>query len=375
MKTLQARTLSLAGSSYEIGQRLGKITASVPPLLAVHTSGSPDFDAAGLRNAIALFDRWCPGLAEELAGFADAVHAAPERIAYYAMTYLRPNCSHIALLPKLTESGHPLIARNYEFCDSMEDFTLMKTCVTGKYTHIGTSVMNFGRDDGFNECGLSVTMSSCGFPVGASEYMRRPALTGLQFWAVVRSVLENCRDVDDALAYLKDMPIAYNINLILADKSGVAANVETLDGRMAVKRIDSSSDGQYLSATNHPLLDGLISLEPKAMRHSLHRFELIRKFTEHRQNVTPGELKKLLLTHYPDGLCCHYYQEFFGTTKSMIIDPKAGIMELCWGGRSENGWRRYSMDAPFEDTVQAIELHMETADPSIFEFLPLAADR
>ena len=112
----------------------------------------------------------------------------------------------------MTASGHPMTARNYEFNDEAEDFTVIKTCIKGKYTHIGTSVLGIGRDDGINEMGLTVTLSSSGFPVGPLPEMRRPAVTGLQFWAVVRTLLENCRDVKEALSMLKDMPVAYNLH-------------------------------------------------------------------------------------------------------------------------------------------------------------------
>ena len=57
-------------------------------------------------------------------------------------------CSHLALLPSKSSNGHPLIARNYEFNDELEDFQLIKTSVEGKYTHMGTSVLSFGREIG-----------------------------------------------------------------------------------------------------------------------------------------------------------------------------------------------------------------------------------
>lgn len=41
------------------------------------------------------------------------------------------------------------------------------------------------------------------------------------------------------------------------------------------------------------------------------------------------------MAKYPDGLCCHYFEEFFGTTKSMVISPTDGTIKLCWGGRME----------------------------------------
>jgi len=158
MLTLQTRTAELAGTSYEIGYQLGKMTGQIPPLKATHTRGMDGFDAEKVNEAVALFDRWCPGLTEELRGFANALEVDPERIFFYGMTCLLPRCSQIAVLPSVSTDGKPLLARNYEFDNKAEDFCLVRTSVNGKYTHMGTSVLHFGRDDGFNEHGLAVTM-------------------------------------------------------------------------------------------------------------------------------------------------------------------------------------------------------------------------
>ncbi|MCM3702558.1 C45 family peptidase [Paenibacillus macerans] len=369
----QAFTVELRGTNYEIGWGFGEFTKGNPALRAVHTAGFDHFDEAEAKQAAELFDRWCPGLAEELRGFADALEAKPSQIVYYAMTYLRPRCSQIAVLPGISASGNPLLARNYEFSPDAEDFTLVKTSVTGKYAHLGTSVLHFGRDDGFNECGLAVTMSSCGFPVGALPYMRSPKLTGLQFWAVIRALLENCKDVPEALDYMKDMPIAFNMNLMLVDKSGRAALAETLDGRMAVRQIDRSSADQLLYATNHPLLPELVPYEPQAMRNSLQRYELIGRSFQGKGKITEDDLKQLLLGKFPAGLSCSYYEDFFGTTKSMIMNQAKGTVELCWGGRSENGWHRYDIREPLADSVVDIELYAEAAYPEFFESVPISA--
>lgn len=365
------KTMELTGSSYEIGRRLGEMTASIPQLKAVHTAGCPGYDETMVKEAGAMFDRWCPGLREELEGFADALQVPAKQIVFYAMTDLRPNCSQIAVLPSMTECGEPLAARSYEFNPMAEDFTLVKTSVTGKYTHMGTSVLHFGRDDGFNECGLSVTMSSCGLPVGANPNMRRPRLRGLQFWAVIRSVLENCKDVDSVLEYMKEMPLAYNLNLMLMDKTGQGALVETLDGRMAVKRIGGESKEQYLCATNHPVLPELTACEPVAMRHSLERYHWIQETMSKSGKVGREQLKQMLLSPYPQGLCCHFYNDFFGTTKSMVINPAAGTMELCWGGDAVNGWQVYEISKPLEFSMREIELHNEAFQQEMGEFIPI----
>lgn len=367
-KTVKTHTLKLEGNNYTIGQTIGRFILSNPILMKSYTTNFLRFDKTQLKHANELFQRWCPGLKEELEGFSDALHVSLEQIIYYTMTYLHPNCSHIALLPQITQSGHPLLARNYEFNDELEDFTLIKTSVTGKYTHIGTSVLSFGRDDGFNEHGLAVTMSSCGFPVGAGKGMRLPALCGLQFWAVIRTLLENCKTVEESLLYLKEMPIAYNLNLILLDKTGHAALLETLDGKQAVKQIKTGDNKFYLHATNHAHIDEIKAYEPKAMNHSLVRYRTIKENINYKKVITIEELKKLLLNEYPTGLCCHFYKDFFGTTKSMIIDPLDGTIELCWGGRIENGWKRYSIFEPFYSKEEEIEIVIKTAPKELFNF-------
>ncbi|ACL21997.1 peptidase C45 acyl-coenzyme A:6-aminopenicillanic acid acyl-transferase [Desulfitobacterium hafniense DCB-2] len=371
MLTIQTHTAEFTGTNYEIGYQLGKLTAAIPPLRAAHTAGMENFGPKQAEEAAKLFDRWCPGLTDELRGFADALAVKPEGVFFYGMTYLLPRCSHIALLPGLTAERKPLLARNYEFSHEAEDFCLTKTSVTGKYTHMGTSVLHFGRDDGFNEHGLAITISSCGFPVGALPTMRAPKLKGLQFWAVIRALLENCKDVSESLEYLEGMPIAYNLNMILMDKAGNAALFETLDGLSAVKRIGPDPAEQMLYVTNHPVLPELKSMEPQVMAHSARRYDYIQEQLAGRDRITKEQLKKMLLAKYPDGLCCHYFEEFFGTTKSMVISPADGRIDLCWGGRAENGWHIYDITQHLENQTKAIQINMEKALPETYAWQPL----
>lgn len=367
----QTYTMELSGTNYEIGYKLGQIARDNALLKQKLASGFPDFGRDEAKQANEMFAKYCPGLVEELQGFADAIKLQLEQITYYAMTYLQPRCSQIAVLPGITKNKHPLIARNYEFNYEVEDFQLLKTSVQGKYTHLGTSVLQFGRDDGFNEHGLVVTMSSCGIPVGAVPAMRSPKVTGLQFWAVIRSILENCKNVQEALQFVKDIPIAYNINLIITDKEGNAALLETLDGQMAYKQLNSNSNENYIFATNHPLLPEMIAKEPHAMHNSLQRYKYINETLKDAKDITVDNLKTLLLNKYPNGLCCHYYEDFFGTVKSMVIDPIDGKIHLCWGGRKENGWNCYDINKTLNSEAKEIELNLERATPALFEFEPI----
>lgn len=69
----------------------------------------------------------------------------------------------------------------------------------------------------------------------------------------------------------------------------------------------------------------------------------------------------MLYAKYPDGLCCHYFEEYFGTTKSMVISPSEGIIDLCWGGRAENGWHAYDITKPLGNSMQDAQINLEKA--------------
>ncbi len=342
MKPITVGYFELMGTPYEIGHQMGELLERKRMVLP-KSMVLPKADAIA---AMKLYDTFCPGMSEEMKGYADAVGTEVERLVYVVMTYLRPRCSQMALLPQLTEKGHTILARSYEFGPKAEDFHLFRTKVKGKYSHIGGSVVEFGRSEGLNECGLGVSMSSCGLPVSNLKEMRAPALSGLQFWAVIRTLLENCKDVKEAVDCARKMPIAYNINLLTVDKGGHAALIETFDGRFASQSIGDEDEVKFLHATNHAHLKEMIAHEPLAKHHSRVRYNRIRHFLSDETKKSEEELKSFLLTEYPAGLNCHFYQDFFGTIKSIIMDLNDGRFTVCWGGLVENGWKDYNIQKP-----------------------------
>lgn len=53
----------------------------------------------------------------------------------------------------------------------------------------------------------------------------------------------------------------------------------------------------------------------------------------------------------------------------MIIDPIDGTIELCWGGREENGWNRYVITDPLQEKTRDIQISLEQAAPEIFAWI------
>ena len=351
------RKLELSGSSRNIGKRLAE--SGNDGLIDFMKSGE-EMSNADMKEIIDLFDKWCPGLNDELQGFADVTGVSLASVSYYAATYLRPSCSQLAISAPKSANGRPILARSYEYHPKFEEFTLVRTSVDGKYSHIGTSVVMFGREEGLNDQGLAVAMSM--------NSMREIKVRGMMFWAALRSVLENCATVDEAVNFLSEMPIAYNMNMILLDASEMAL-YETMDGQHAFYR--ASQEELSLIATNHPLLEPIIKIYPSAAVHSLQRYESIQKFLNENQKIGIDQIKALLLDLYPNGLNCRFYEEYFGTTKSAVIDPIAGTFDLCWGGRAENGWECFNISETLPEQQKEIQLIFENAPSGTYGEKPL----
>jgi len=267
--------------------------------------------------------------------------------------------------------GSTRLVRNYEFDLDHEDLILFETKPEGKYAHIGGSVTLFGRSEGINEWGLAISMSSCGLPVSNQPEMRAPKIKGLQFWAVIRSLLENCKDVDEALKAVKKMPIAYNINLLLADASGNGCLVETMNGECTFEKITSKSKKNYLCATNHIVIPSFQNLEPYAMRNSVIRLQTLENFMADKDTLSEDKVSDIFTKMYPKGLSTQYYEDFFGTVKTVIMDTKKRTFKIHWLVEEENGWDIYSLEESHKDHNIEKYYRNQHADPSFFQKINL----
>ncbi len=356
----------LEGSHYEIGKIQGQRMKSKPGFVKWFTAQNPqegaidDRSYAGIRS---IFEEHCPGINEEIEGIADELGVSPQTILYYTYSCTpQGSCSQFALLPKITENGHCLVGRSYEW-NTEDDFTLCTTRVSGKAAHIGFTLLSLGRIDGINEHGLCVTMS-------AGAPMRPVSESGLKFWALIRTLLENCRNVDEALERIKNCPVSFFLNLIVADRSGSAALVEIAESRRAVKRIDASSDSSFVFATNQFTLEGMVHETPRRMWQSLVRYKAIeRRIGAAQPKVGIAQIKSLLSDKMPDGLTCHHYSETLGTLWSMIFDLNEGAVDVCMGSPQLNPWRRFDLDPGMPAAEYSCKLPDEAADPAIFRHL------
>lgn len=357
---------NLIGTSYEVGTQIGKWILSTPDLLQKVLLPPNAYPHDKFNGIFDLLDRYCEGINDEIRGFSDTIGVSNEQVLFYAMTYLERGCSLMAALPQKTESGHTVMARNYDFNDKMEEMCFAFTDIKGKYRYIGSTLNLFGRCDGMNEHGLSVCKASNGLPVGNFEGGQKAGVTGFSFWIVVRSILENCKNVDEAIKWTMDAPIGYNINLMLADSDNKIALLQCVDGHKAYKILDQNSDETYLSSTNHVLFDDIKPYEKMLIESSVIRNDRIVNLFEKNKLISKNNIKELLSTSYPNGLCCHYYKEFFGTLRSMIFDVTDKTIEMTFGSPQANEWHTFSIGA-FDTEEMKVLLPQEKARPDFYK--------
>jgi predicted choloylglycine hydrolase len=351
----------LEGTPYEVGKMQGEIlkkedamrarieraVSSFLGQLGISKDGKPDLKSMGLHDfeeLQALFEEHCPGLNEEMQGFVDSMGVEISDVPFYSATYCVPkNCSQVAVLSSVTDDDHVYVGRSYEWAFTEEDLRLCTTRVKGKAKHIGFSTFLFGRADGLNEHGVSVTFTGGG--IFGVPYTH----PGFQNHLVIRSILESCESVEDATVLVDEMPMSGFFTLLIADRNSQAVLAEFADGTRAFRRIDNNAEDKWLFSTNHYVLPE--TREANALNcgiigQSQKRYQLLASSLNATSEVTKEALRTLLSRKFPQGLCDHYYSEGFGTVWSLIFDLTSARAEICFGAPTHNKWHSFTLDDP-----------------------------
>jgi len=370
----------LEGTPYEVGRAQGERLRDDPQRRSFLTPTLPFLERYSEREAqreLAFFDKYCPGIGDEVQGAADVLGVSVADIAFLGGTS-KDNapagcaCSHFALLPTATSDGHVLAGQNEESGLGDLDLRLCTTRVQGEAAHIGFSDMVMGRVQGMNEHGLCVT-TSWGAP------MVWPEGKGLPYFAVVRTLLDRCTGVDQALEVLDGLPIAWCTNFILADRTGQAALVEVAGEHRAVQRIGPGVGGQgpYLCATNHYTLPSMKPYDVSRRRESVARQRRIRaRLRDAVPHVDKETVRSILSEPAPEGVYLQHYSSGMGTLWSMVFDVTGETVEICFGapGSERNAWRTFGLGDPAGQTTYTAHLPDVPAPTGFWGRLPAGTD-
>ncbi|CAM4325123.1 MULTISPECIES: C45 family autoproteolytic acyltransferase/hydolase [Bacillus cereus group] len=327
---------SLKGSHYDIGKQQGEFVKNYPYLIPQFIEQEHLVSDNYWTESRNILNQYCPGINEEIEGFCEVLKIPSKHMMYYYQTLLKAGCSHCVVLPKKTDSKHTYVLRNYDLSPKIDDMRFFSTHVEGTYAHSGFSTFYFGRTEGVNEHGLAVTFSACGQPVGNIEGLRKPVLSGLQCFAVIRVLLEKCKNVQEAKLLIDEMPIASNVNLIVADPLD-AARIEIFDGYKSITTIEERSH-DFIVSTNHAISVPIQKLNNRRLEQSTNRYHILYDHLNRNEEVSMESLKGLVEKEYPTGLTVHNYEEWFGTLHSVLFDLHNRTMNICFGSPLLNDW-------------------------------------
>jgi predicted choloylglycine hydrolase len=343
--------LVLEGTAYEVGRQQAEILKKQNPeatkWFASATTDPEKMGFASFEELQAFYEEHCTGITEEILGFADGLDVKPEQLQLYSPPIYQPgNCSQFAVLSSVTNNRHVYVGRSYEYHYNENDFRLCTVRIKEKTKHLGFTEFLLGRDDGMNEHGLCVTFS------GGGTFKKKPAKKGFNFFLIVRALLDNCKNVTESIEYLKKTPISGYWNFLMTDKHSNAALMQFFDGEYDMRQISKDSTEQYLFSTNHYVLPRMVKYQKYAgdwiLKNSKKRFDLIgATLSQVAPNISKEDIRNLLSKEIYEGVCGHYYTDYFGTLFSIIYDLTDLKTDICFGAPTHNSWQKpFSLNDP-----------------------------
>jgi len=241
------------------------------------------------RKCEAEVKRVFPEILDEFQGFADGCGISFEDLKAFFLS-LGPvkhdSCSIFA-----SSSPYPILGRNYDFYYTYKKYA--ETCLTmprNAYWSLGNSTIFIGKEDGINEAGLAIAIST----VYIKEF--RP---GINWFIAVRAVLDKCSNVTEATKFLLNAKFSTGNNYLLVDESGNIAVVEASPQKIRVREKNEES---FLVATNHfmhPEMKDEENIKERPFT-SIGRYKRITEIITLNDGKVDTELAKKILADHKD---------------------------------------------------------------------------
>ena len=337
------------GTHYEIGKQQGETFRKRYPNSPIdYISKDSDPTKRGFKDfkeQQEYFEQYCPGITEEFAGFADGLGIKHKDLSLYdPPIFVGSNCSQFTANPSITKDDHVYVGRSYEYNQTEDDFRLLTTRIKGKAKTIGFSCFTLGRLDGLNEHGFCVTFT------GGGTFKTKPKSNGFAFFLITRSLLDNCKTVDEAVNFLEEVPVNGFWNFLVTDKKGNAALAQFFDDDYEIKRIGDDTKEKHIFSGNHYRLPKLEKYQEFAgdwiLRNSKKRCEVIETTLSSKSpNISKDDFRTLLSKPLYEGVSGYYYTDYFGTLFSALFDLTDLKMDICFGIPTHNDWKQaFSFD-------------------------------
>lgn len=241
----------LSGTPEEHGTTHGQRLSSTIQMLQekyLHVFIANDTQLAAGRLAAGVFSSYMlPEHRQEVAALAKASGVNGQDVmltqCFLDLTPITA-CSTVALPASAAPDGIARLGRTLDFpslgvADKFTTLFIVRSPDRYAYASIGWPGM-IGVLSGMNEHGLTLSNME------VTRGMRMPS--AMPYTLLYRAILEQCRTVDEAIAFLQKTPRQTPNNLMLMDAAGNRAVAEITPESVVVRRADNTS---ALMSTNH----------------------------------------------------------------------------------------------------------------------------
>ncbi|MFB7155643.1 C45 family autoproteolytic acyltransferase/hydolase [Lysinibacillus sp. NPDC056232] len=309
---LVVRIVELKGNYYQFGLEQGRELRSLPIFEQLEQLGKLNVNS-NVQKAKEIVKNVSPNLFQELIGLAEGLDMEIDNtiklFSGYDVAFPQMGCT------TLVNDGY--YVRNYDFSPEMYDARLVWMNPTDGYVSVGFSQQIIGRLDGMNEKGLVV-----GLHFVNNEYKEE----GFIATTIVRMLLEQCANIEEALNFITNIPHGYCYNYSITDQSGTSVIVEASPQQQIINFTNplictNHFESEILREKNRIGIQG--SIKSKDYVSSLLSESLSPMSTYHHFN---DESSPIFFKHY---------KEYFGTLHTVVYCPKDLSIIIGVGGNCE----------------------------------------
>ena len=207
------------GSHYDCGFRWGTLLRKNNKIIAnQHTFVVSEERKEFAKQCLPIYEKYYPEILDEIKGIADGQQTSYEDMLTFLLSMYCFEFNNKCTCMAISDKNQIILGRNSDFLVELEK--LYMNCLYNLdncYSFNGNTTAFVEMEDGINEYGLAIGMTFI-YP--------QNIMPGINAGMIVRYILERCQTLQEAIQFIKSVPIASNQTITIADALGNIAIVE-----------------------------------------------------------------------------------------------------------------------------------------------------
>ncbi|QQK08816.1 C45 family autoproteolytic acyltransferase/hydolase [Miniphocaeibacter halophilus] len=281
------------------------------------------------KRVLQYYERFYPEIVEEIDGFSKGLEEEFIKVFSFLTTMYIFTYENFCSIIGIKNEDEIILARNSDFNIALEKLTDSAFYNLNEgYSFVGNTTAMIQIEDGINEHGLACGLTFV-YPT-VKDY-------GFNAGFIIRYLLEKCKTVEEAVDFLEEVPIGSSQNIIIADKYGKLALIESNPKKKYI--VYNKGEDMALYRTNHFASEAMEKYKHKAVDdiYSHRRYETLNNQDYSRYRV--DDLVDLLKGNR--GFLCQYNRKLgMDTIWSSIYDVKRKEIYRCEGNPSRKKFKK-----------------------------------